>query len=209
MFTHTCISIKYWVIFPLNWVIETSRWHLWKLAKAVFCTVLFIKHLLEVRFLWFEVCSSNYWDNYDVFSFYQRSDFMCHSDCHKMTIWLVRAKTVIALSRLLGGLFWWFKVVCSWLLVYSDISVGSFMSIMSHCDVTLLFKKSGHMKIPTGFDESFPRMGLIFVIWRSQWLVLVLCMQLRPFGRPARTNSYVDSSTKKYVENLWYRRSEL
>ena len=99
-----------------------------------------IKHLLEVRFSLFEVWSSCYWGNSVIFSFLRRSLFWCHSDCHKMTIWPVWAKMVIAISWLLK-LFLWFKVVRSCLLVCSGIYTGSHVSIMSHYDVTLVLNK--------------------------------------------------------------------
>ena len=71
-----------------------------------------------------------------------------------------------------GGSFLWFKVVSSCLLVCSDIPDGSYVSIMSHCDVTLVLEKMANMKIRTGFDKSFPRNGLVFVIWRAEYSFL-------------------------------------
>ena len=73
MVDHIWNSIEHWAIFFWKWVIAMSQWHLWKMTKAIFCTVLSIKTLLEVHFSWFEVCSSCYWDNFDVFSLWQRS----------------------------------------------------------------------------------------------------------------------------------------
>ena len=172
------------------------------MAKAIFGMVLAIKNLLEVRFSWFEVCNSCYWGNSDIFSLRQRSDLGCHSDWHKMTIWPVRVKTVIAISRLLGGLFWWFKVASSCVLVYSDIFYGSYVSIMSHCDVTLIFRKIAHTRIRTGFDESFPHIGLVFVIWRAEYSLLstleqFLCQTERSFWL---VGCFVDTVSLSFFE---------
>ena len=104
-----------------------------------FLGLFIINHLREVRFSWFQVCSCFYWVDSDVFSIFCTSVFGCHSDCHKMTIWLVRFKTVIVVSQLLGGLFLLFKVVHHCFLIRSDISDGLYVLIMSHCDVTPIF----------------------------------------------------------------------
>ena len=133
-----------------------------------FCAYLLVNHLCEVRFSWFQVCSCFYWVKSSVFSIFRRSDFGCHSDCHKMTIWAVRFKTVIVISQLLEGLFLSFKVVNSCLLICSDIPDGSYVSFMSHCDVTPIFVNWCIRKTPAGFDESFTCHDPVFVIWSIQ-----------------------------------------
>ena len=160
MVAHIKIKTKHRVRFPwemshcdVTAVIVKNNWE-------GFCAYLLVNHLCEVRFSWFQVCSCFYWVDSDVFSIFCTSVFGCHSDCHKMTIWAVRFKTVIVISQLLDGLF-----------CHSKLSIvvvrTSYVSFMSHCNVTPIFVNWCIRKTSAGFDESFTCNDPFF-IWSTQ-----------------------------------------
>ena len=142
-----------------------------------FCAHLVTIDLYKVRFSWFQERSSFYWHDSDVFSIFRGPDFGCHSDSQKMTIWDVRSKTVIVISWLLGGLFSSFKVLYSCILISSDISDGSYVSTMSHCDVTLIFVNwcmwkhrlvlTGHFHVMTHFLSFEGHNTLYLALWNN------------------------------------------
>ena len=63
-----------------------------------------------------------------------------------------------------GRSFLSFKVVKNCLLICSDIPDGSYVSFLSHCDITPIVVNWCMQKTPAGFDESFACNDPVFVI---------------------------------------------
>ena len=133
-----------------------------------FCAYLLLNHRRDILFSLFQECSCFYWVNSNVFSIFRRPVFGYHSDFSQNEYLGCTVQNSHCHISASGRSFLSFKVVNSFLLICSDIPDGSYISIMSHCDVTPIFVNWCIQKTSAGFDESFLCNDPVFVIWIIQ-----------------------------------------